>query len=146
MAEGQPIWVRLLFSLVPLLMGLVILGAWFGVVPTGGGSFHAPAAVLLSLAAGLILFAAAVWIPSNAPKALRLGLPATLLLLVAVVCNWTAFAPGIRYTSEITIGAWTTSREDLIGARIAFGLVALAIDAVLVYGILTAVRQRLRPK
>jgi hypothetical protein len=146
MAEDQPTWVRLLFSLVPLLMGLVILGAWFGVVPTDGGSFHAPPSVILSLAAGLILFAAAIWIPSGAPKALRLGLPAILLLLVAVVCNWTAFATGIRYTSEMTLGGWTTTGEDQVGGRIAFGLAALAVDAILVTGLFTTLRNWLRSK
>jgi hypothetical protein len=102
--------------------------------------------VILSLAGGLILFAAAVWIPGTAPKALRLGLPAILLLLVAVVCNWTAFAPGLRYTSEVAIGPWTSSGEDQAGGRIAFGVVAAAIDAVLVVGILASVRTWLRPK
>jgi hypothetical protein len=146
MAEGQPVWVRLAFSLVPLLMGLLILGAWFGIVPTDGGSFNAPPAVIFSLAGGLILFAFLVWIPSEAPKTLRVGLPAFLLLAVAVVCNWTAFAPGLHYTSEMAIGPWSSSGEDQVGGRIAFGLAALAVDALVVTGILTALRGWLRPK
>ncbi len=146
MTGDQPVWVRIVFSLVPLLMGMVILGAWFGFVPTDGGSFQAPAAVILSLAGGLILFAFLVWLPSEAPKALKLGLPAILVLLVAVVCNWTAFAPGLRYTSEVTIGPWSSSGEDQVGGRIAFGLAALAVDAVLVIGIFTTLRDWLRPK
>ena len=146
MTEDQPLWARIIFSLVPLLMGLIILGAWFGIVPTDGGSFQAPAAVILSLAGGLILFAFAVWIPGDSPKAVRVGLPAILMLLVAVVCNWTAFAPGIRYTSEVTIGPWTSTGEDQVGGRIAFGLVAAAIDAILVIGILATLRNWLRPK
>jgi hypothetical protein len=144
MTEDQPLWARILFSLVPLVMGLVILGAWFGIVPTDRGSFHAPAAVILSLAGGLILFAFLVWIPSEAPKVVRLGLPAILMLAVAVVCNWTAFAPGIRYSSEVTIGPWASSGEDQAGGRIAFGVVAVAIDAILAIGILASVRNWLR--
>jgi hypothetical protein len=42
MADERPFWARLIFSLVPLLMGLVILGAWFGFAPTDGGTFKAP--------------------------------------------------------------------------------------------------------
>jgi hypothetical protein len=146
MTEDQPIWARILFSLIPLLMGALILGAWFGLVPTDGGRFHAPAAVIVSLGGGLILFAVAVWIPHTAPKALRIGLPAILLLLVAVVCNWTAFAPGIRYTSQVTIGPWSSSGEDQVGGRIAFGLVAVAIDVILAIGILASLRNWPRPK
>jgi len=144
MGEGEPLWARAIFSLVPLLMGLVILGAWAGIVPTEGGSFHAPAVVIIALGAGLILFSLMVWIPSATPAALRSGLFAILLLLVAVVCNWTAFSPGIRYTSEVTIGGWSKSGEDPVGGRIAFGVVALVIDAVLAYGIFEAIRRGLR--
>jgi len=146
MTEDQPIWIRILFSLVPLLMGLVILGAWFGFIPTDGGSFHAPPAVIFALAGGLILFAFLVWIPSEAPRAVRLVLPTILLLSVAVVCNWTAFAPGITYTSEVTIGPWSSSGEDQVGGRIAFGVVAVVIDAIVVVGVFETVRRWLRPK
>jgi hypothetical protein len=93
MTGDQPIWAKIIFSPVPLVISLVILGAWFGVVPTDGGSFHAPAAVIISLAGGLILFAVMVWIPAGAPKVLRAGLPAILLLLLAVVCNWDCLRP-----------------------------------------------------
>jgi len=146
MTEEQPLWARIIFSLVPLMMGLLILGAWFGIVPTDGGSFHAPPGVIFALAGGLILFAFLVWIPSEAPKGLRIALPAILLVAVAVVCNWTAFAPGIRYTSEVTIGPWSSSGEDQVGGRIVFGLAALAIDAVLLIAVIQAVRKRLRPE
>jgi hypothetical protein len=146
MTEDQPIWAGIIFSLVPLVMGLVILGAWFGIVSTDGGSFRAPGAVIISLAVGLILFAAAVWIPGTPPKALRLGVTAILLLLVAVVCNWTAFAPGIRHTSDVMIGPRTSSGEDQVGGRIAFAAVAVGIDAILAIGLLASIRHWLPPK
>ena len=144
MREGEPLWASALFSLVPLLMGLVILGAWAGIVSTEGGSFHTPAVVMSALGAGWMLFSLMVCIPSTTPTALRSGLPAILLLLVAVVCNWTAFAPGIRYTSEVTIGGWTSSGEDPLGGRIAFGLLAITIDAGLAYGVYLGIRRWLR--
>jgi hypothetical protein len=146
MTEHQPLWVRVLFSLVPLAMGLIILGAWFGIIPTDGGTFHAPPVVILSLAGILILFALLVWLPSQAPKSVRLVLPAVLLLLVAVVCNWTAFAPGVRYSSQVSIGPWSSTGEDQVGGRIVFALVALAIDALLALALFQAIRKRSRPK
>jgi len=144
MADGVSPWTRALFGLVPILMGLVILGALAGVVPTDGGTFNAPAWVILALGAGLMLFGLMLWTPSSAPKLVRSGMALLVMLLVATVCNWTAFAPGVRYTSDLTIGGWTTSGEDPVGGRIVFGLVALAIDGVLVFGLFEAVRRRLR--
>ena len=146
MAEDQPIWIRIVFSLVPLVMGLVILGAWFGIVPTDGGQFNAPAAVIFALAGGLILFAFLIWIPRDAPKALTLVLPWALVLAVAAVCNWTAFAPEVRYTSEVTIGPWSSSGEDQVGGRIVFGLVALVVDAIVLAGVFSTVRNWFRSK
>ncbi len=144
MDNDGPLWIRILFGVVPALMGVLILGALAGIVPTDGGAFMAPAGVLVALGVGLILFAVLLWIPRSAPSALRTALGLLLLLLVVAVCNWTAFAPGVRYTSETTIGAWTTSGEDPVGGRIAFGVVALVIDAVLAYGIFEAIRRALR--
>jgi riboflavin transporter FmnP len=144
MNDGGPVWIRIVFGLAAALMGAVILGALAGVVPTDGGGFTAPAAVILALGAGLILFAIMLWIPRSTPGAVKTILGGLLLLLVAGVCNWSAFAPGVRYTSETTIGGWTRSGEDTVGGRIAFGLVALVIDAVLAYGIFEAIRRALR--
>jgi len=144
MSDGASPWIRALFGLVPILMGVVILGALAGIVPTEGGRFFAPPWVIIALGAGLILFGLGLWIPQSVPAIVKQGLFLLIFLMVAVVCNWTAFAPGIRYTSELTIGGWTTSGEDPIGGRIVFGLVALVIDGVLAFGIYEAVRRALR--
>ncbi len=144
MDDGGPVWIRILFGIGSALMGALILGALAGVVPTDGGAFAAPAGVILALGTGLILFAVMLWIPRSTPSAVRTLLGVLLFLLVAGVCNWTAFAPGVRYTSQTTIGSWTTSGEDPVGGRIVFGLVALAIDAVLAYGIFEAIRRARR--
>jgi hypothetical protein len=144
MDGGGPVWIRILFGLCAALMGALILGALVGVVPTDGGGFTAPAGIILALGAGLILFAILLWIPRSTPGVVKTVLGGLLFLLVAGVCNWTAFAPGVRYTSETTIGGWTTSGEDPVGGRIVFGAAAVAIDAVLAYGIFGAIRRALR--
>ena len=144
MDDGGPVWIRILFGLGSALMGALILGALAGLVPTDGGAFAAPAGVILALGAGLILFAIMLCIPRSTPRALRTLLGVLLFVLVAGVCNWTAFASGVRYTSQTTIGSWITTGEDPVGGRIVFGLVALAIDAVLAYGIFDAIRRALR--
>jgi hypothetical protein len=141
---STPVWIRMLFGAAPILMGAVILGALAGVVPTDGGRFLAPPWVILPLGAGLILFGLGLWMPASTPPQLKSAIFLILLLLVAVVCNWTAFAPGIVYTSETTIGGWTTSGEDPVGGRIVFGIVALAIDALLAFSVVDIVRRALR--
>jgi len=141
---STPVWIRVLFGAIPILMGVLILGAQAGVVPTDGGSFHAPPWVILSLGAGLILFGLGLWMPASTPPRLKSAIFLILLLFLAAVCNWTAFAPGIVYTSETTIGGWTTSGEDPIGGRIVFGAVALAVDALLAFTVIDIVRRALR--
>jgi hypothetical protein len=137
-------WTQALFGVVPIVMGLVILGALAGTVPTDGGTFFAPPWVIVALGTGLILFGLMLWLPRSTPSLLRNGVAMLVVVLVAGVCNWTAFTPGVRYTSEVTLGGWTTSGEDPVGGRIVFGLVALVIDAVLAVGIFDAIRRALR--
>jgi len=141
---STPVWIRILFGAVPILMGVVILGALAGVVPTDGGRFFAPPWVILSLGSGLILFGLGLWMPASTPPQLKSAIFLVLLLFLAAVCNWTAFAPGVVYTSEMTIGGWTTSGEDPIGGRLVFGAVALAVDALLAFTVVDIVRRALR--
>lgn len=141
---STPVWIRILFGAVPILMGVVILGAQAGVVPTDGGSFLAPPGVILSLGAGLILFGLGLWMPASTPPQLKSAIFLILLLLLGVVCNWTAFAPDVVYTSETSIGGWQTSGEDPIGGRIVFGAAALAVDALLAFTVIDIVRRALR--
>ncbi len=144
MADGLSPWIKFLLGLIPLSMGAIILGALVGFVPTGDGQFLAPAWVIASIGAGLVLFAVTVWIPSSSPRVVRSVLGLLLLVLVAVVCNWTAFATGVRYTGEFSLGPISQSSEDPVGGRIVFGVVAIAIDLLFAYSIFRAVRRRLR--
>ena len=141
---STPAWIRVLFGAVPILMGMVIIGALAGVVPTDGGRFTAPPWVILSLGVGLILFGLGLWMPASTPAELKSAIFLMLLLFLAAVCNWTAFAPGVVYTSEVSVGGWSTSGEDPIGGRIVFGLVALAVDALLAFTVVDIVRRALR--
>ena len=123
-----------------LLMGSIILGAWFGLVPIDGGKFLAPPLVILSLGFCFVLGGMTLWVPARAPVLLRTTFFFLSLVLLTIVCNWTAFAPGVSYASSTTFGPLTIVGSGGIGGRIAFGIAALAVDALLVFSIVNWVR------
>jgi hypothetical protein len=129
--ENTPKWIPILFGGVMLLMGALILGALFGIVPTDdGGQFLAPPAIIVSLGFGLMLGGFLLWMPYRTPPILRSLLFFVALALVTVVCNWTAFAPNVVYYSSTSIGPVEFSGEAGIGGRIVFGIAALIVDFV----------------
>jgi len=139
-----PRWIPLLFGGVAFLMGVLILGAHLGVVPTDGGRFTAPPAVILAIGFGLLVGAGIFWLPRTAPAVVRSGLLLLALGLLAVVCNWTAFASEVIYSSSTSIGPVSFSGSDQVGGRIAFGLAALLVDAAIVATIVGWIRSARR--
>jgi hypothetical protein len=126
--DDVPKGIPILFGAVMVLMGSIILGALLGVVPTDGGQFLAPPFVLTSLGVLLIAGGVALWLPRHSPVWIRSALILLALGLLAIVCNWTAFAPEVVYYSSASIGPVTTGGEDPVGGRLVFGLAAIAVD------------------
>jgi hypothetical protein len=136
-----PKWIPVLFGSVMLLMGLLILGALFGIIPTEeGGQFLAPPLVIASLGLGLVLGGILIWVPYRTPPMVRSILFLVALALVAVVCNWTAFAPNVAYYSSTSIGPVSITEEGGIGGRIAFGIAALVVDIVFISVLVSVLR------
>ena len=130
--DDTPRWIPMFFGLAAIGMGVLILGALWGWVPTDGGQFLAPTPVILSLGLGLILFGVLLAIPVHLAGFIRGALFLLVMILAAVVCNWTAFAPEVLYTSTTTLGSSTTTAEDPIGGRIVFTIAALVVDGILI--------------
>lgn len=128
--EDTPRWIPILFGSVALLMGALILGALFGIVPTDGGRFMAPPIVILALGLGMLLGGLMLWIPQKWPASIKTLLLTGVLVSMSVVCNWTAFAPGVVYQSSTSFGPVTIEGESSIGGRIAFGVAAAIVDLV----------------
>lgn len=129
--DGTPKWIPVLFGSVMLLMGALILGALFGIVPTDEeGRFLAPPLIIASLGLGLVLGGLLLWIPYRTPPSIRTFLFLVVFALVAVVCNWTAFAPGVVYYSSTSIGPVEFSGQAGIEGRIVFGIVAVIVNLV----------------
>ncbi|WKZ35250.1 MAG: hypothetical protein QY332_16680 [Anaerolineales bacterium] len=144
--DDTPKWIPVLFGSVMLLMGALILGALFGIVPTDeDGAFLAPPMIIAALGLGFILGAFLLWIPDWTPPLLRTFLFLVTLALVAVVCNWTAFAPQVVYYSSTSIGPVQFSGESKIGGRIVFGIAALIVDSIFISTLIAWVRSIFRP-
>jgi hypothetical protein len=129
------------------LMGIILLGALTGIIPAEEASFLAPPAIILAIGLGLVVLGFLIWIPKRAPSWIRGLLGMVLLGMLAVICNWSAFAPGVQYSTNLEIGSFSSGSEDPIGGRIVFGLAALALDLFLlgsVFWIVKAAVQRLR--
>jgi hypothetical protein len=61
---------------------------------------------------------------------------------LALVCNWTAFAPEVSYSSSTTIGPIQIRGGDQIGGRIVFGAAAIIVDILLISVIIGWIRPR----
>jgi hypothetical protein len=129
--DSTPRWIPILFGTVMILMALIILGAFYGYIPADG-EFTAPPVIILSICICLLAAGMAILIPPGAPAILRTSLGIITFITLAAVCNWTAFAPGVTYTSSSSIGPFSFEGEDQVGGRIVFGLVAIVVDIILV--------------
>jgi hypothetical protein len=134
-------WILVLFGSVMIIMGTLILGVLIGVVPTEeGGTYLAPHLVIASLGLGMVCGGLLLWIPERTPPLARTFFALIVLVLFAVVCNWTAFAPSNQYYAE-GMPTELTPSEMQIGGRIVFGILALILDYTLIATLVSWVRQ-----
>lgn len=138
-----PRWIPILFGSVMILMALIIFGALYGFFPAEG-EFTAPKIIILSISICLFATGLAILIPQSAPAILRTALGIVAFVTLAAVCNWTAFAPGVTYTSSSSIGPFQFEGEDPIEGRIVFGLAAIAVDIFIIAAIVGWLRSRSR--
>ncbi len=141
--DATPKWVPFLFGSVMILMGALILGALWGYVPTDGGRFTAPSWVIISLGVCLMSAGLGFWLPRQSASLIKSILLVIALGTLALVCNWTAFAPGVEYQSSAALGVMEINGTDQIGGRIAFGLAALATDVFLGFSIYSWFKSRI---
>ena len=123
-------------GLLVMAMGGFFFGIGLGVVPVPEESIHAPRWVIA--AAGLAFLFAGVAVVQQAFQIEKFkyvpGL--AIVLALAAVANWVAFGPGDR-SGEGTltvVGIAIPVSSDLVG-RIVFGFGAVAIDLLLVVGL-----------
>ncbi len=141
--NSTPRWIPILFGCVMILMALIILGAVYGYIPAEG-EFKAPKVIILSISICLFAAGLAILTPQSAPAIMRTTLGFVAFATLAAVCNWTAFAPEVTYTSSSSIGPFQFEGEDPIGGRIVFGLAAIAVDIFIIAALIGWLRSRSR--
>jgi hypothetical protein len=132
-------------GLLVMAMGGFFFGIGLGVVPVPEESIHAPRWVIA--AAGLAFLFAGVAVVQQAFQIEKFkhvpGL--AIVLALAAVVNWVAFGPGDRSgEGTLTVGGIPIPvSSDLVG-RIVFGFGAVAIDLLLVVGLVHWLRGKSR--
>ena len=123
-------------GLLVMTMGGFILGIGLGFVPVPEESIHAPRWVIA--AAGLAFLFAGVAVVQQAFQIEKFkyvpGL--AIVLALAAVANWVAFGPGDRSgEGTLTVVGISIPVSSDIAGRIVFGFGAVAIDVLLVVGL-----------
>lgn len=139
-----PKWIPIFFGFITFASGALILATVFGLLPAEESAYLAPKFIVATIGLGLILSAILLWISVQAPAWIKSALFFLVLLLVAIVCNWSAFAPNVHYWSDMSIGPISIAGKDPIAGRIVFGIVALVIDAFLVDALIAQFRKHNR--
>ena len=143
--DDTPRWIPFLFGSVMMLMGTLILGVLFEVVPVDeDGQFLAPSLVIFSLGLGLASGGFLLWLPFQTPPRLRTFLALVVMVFMLVVCNWTAFAPNVVYHSSTSIGPLEVSGKAGIGGRIVFGIAALIVNSIFLSTLIAWLREIFR--
>jgi len=62
---------------------------------------------------------------------------------LALVCNWSAFAPGLVYESSVGINGFEVSGVDQVGGRIVFVLAAAVFDVFILTTIIGWIRSKI---
>ena len=125
--SSTPRWIPIFIGSVMIFMASIVLGALIGVIPAEG-EFLAPPLVIASIGICLLFGGITFLIPERTSPILKSGVFLVALFSLALVCNWTAFAPDVAYSSTTTIGPIQIRGDDQLGGRIVFGVAAVIVD------------------
>jgi hypothetical protein len=159
MSAGRPLSRKASF-----LVGVACAAAGIAIVLVSvfadSKGFHAPRWVVASAGGAFVFFGgwtAALYAMGYDPQrdaqtlpspAVQLAVLIPGLLLFAAPFHWVAFGPGPRqFSTSFGLPFFSVHRTDgSVGGRIAFGLGALLVDALLVACVARLVRQMLRAR
>jgi uncharacterized membrane protein len=126
-------------------MGAFIAAVGLGVVPVDPKSVHAPGWVIV--AAGIVFLAVGLFLLQQALRIEWLKPVPGFVMLVGLMAmgHWVAFGPGERKFRGIVsvVGIEAPLSSEVMG-RATFGLGAILLDALVVAGLVRAIRTRLR--
>jgi hypothetical protein len=140
---GYSDWGRLplLLGLVSVLAGSVVLATVMGLLPAEGRML-APAYIVAAVGGVFVVAGILIMVPEKASPSLRVALFLGVVALLAIICNWSAFAPGVSYGSSgaLSFGPFSFLREGVGGSRLVFILAALILDLLILLGLASQIR------
>ncbi len=142
--EGSGVMPRALVGALVALVGVMPILAALDVPPFDQANGDAPRWVVM-LAGGLFVLAGVVVWTQGSPGAQAAGY--VIVIGLAAIANWVAFGPGTRACTSMLsfFGFATWRRAPDLECRIAFGLGALMMDAIVLMTAADAIRRLVGP-
>ena len=142
--EGSGVMPRALVGALVALAGVMLILAALDVPPFDQANSDAPRWVAM-LAGGLFVLAGVVVWTQGSPGAQAAGY--VIVIGLAAIANWVAFGPGTRACASTLsfFGFATWRRAPDLECRIAFGLGAVMMDAIVLMTAADAIRRLVGP-
>jgi hypothetical protein len=125
---ASPKWTSTLVGSVILFVGALSLGLPLGIVPMDGrGNSLVSSLIIVSVGLGFVFGGLQLWIPDQTSHFLRATLGLIPMLLIVILCTWTAFATNIVYMPPKSTGIQELIENTFLGERTLFVVVLLII-------------------
>jgi hypothetical protein len=129
-----PFYVPILTGLFLVTIGGLVLATALGLVPTTSTDFHSPRWMVGAVGAGMFFGGMVIWLPKRAPRWIATGLGVLVWMMLLLVLNYTALAPGLTpLPSGVNVGPFTQAPFDTNTSRLMVGTLSIVADLYSVY-------------
>ncbi len=136
----SPKWTSTLMGSIILFVGALLLGLLMGIAPVdGGGNSLVPSLIIVSVGLGFVFGGIQLWLPDQTSRFLRTCLGLLPMILIVILCNWTAFATHIVYKSSASAGLKHLVENSSLGALTLFAVVVIIIDYAFLSTLITSI-------
>ncbi len=135
-----PVYVPILTGLFLVTIGGLVLATVLGLIPTGSQEFHSPRWIIGAVGVGLLCGGFVVWLPKRTPQWISTILAMIVWLMLLLVLNYTAIAPGqALLPGGLAVGQITQPAPDPTNGKLIVGTLSLVADGYTVWWIIRRV-------